>query len=243
MLTDTEIAAIAKSVSAEQRLATLESEVGELRKPKPKPGKDGWDKFSALTPLISGILLAIVGYFLTGSVNNALKRQEVQLSNVREMRELLARLQGPAEQLKVEEAEGAAFTLAAFGAPAVAPLITVLTAGDDVRAVAAEKALRAIGFSDPAVVCRPMLKIVDNHTGRFSWIVHKHAIRLIGDLECSDAGPVLAPYSALVKKAKDGNGLAEYQRIVDSSMPIDIDGVTQLDEEVERALRITRAHR
>ena len=53
------------AVARETRLTRLEEDVKKL---KPK-GKDGWDMLQAVTPLLAGILLAFVSYFLSGSVN------------------------------------------------------------------------------------------------------------------------------------------------------------------------------
>ena len=106
-------ALLAEAAAArEARLSRIED---GLKKLQPKQ-KDGWEKLQALTPLVSGILVAVVGYFLTGSVNNAIQRQQLQLSNVKEMRELLAQLNTADSTL----ADSAAFTLSAFGRPAVA---------------------------------------------------------------------------------------------------------------------------
>ena len=118
-------AATAAQAAAERetRLRRIEE---ELKKLQPKR-KDGWEKLQALTPLVSGVLLAFVGYFLTGSVNNAIQRQQLQLSNVKEMRELLAQL----ETADSNQADVAAFTLSAFGRPAVPPLMAALLSGGE----------------------------------------------------------------------------------------------------------------
>ena len=77
------------AVARETRLARLEEDVKKL---KPK-GKDFWEKAQAIAPLVApivaGLLIAFVTYLLTGSVNNAIQRQQLQLSNVKEMRDLL----------------------------------------------------------------------------------------------------------------------------------------------------------
>ena len=156
------------AIARETRLTRLEDDVKKL---KPK-GKDGWEKLQAVTPLIAGVVLAFVSYLLTGSVNNAIQRQQLQLSNVKEMRDLLAQL----DTADAAAAESAAFTLSAFGRPAVPPLMAALLAGGEVRAPAAERSLRAIGMNEPAAVCGPIRRVIDNRTGRFSWLAHLSSI-------------------------------------------------------------------
>jgi hypothetical protein len=192
--------------------------------------KDAWDMLAALTPLISGVVVAAVGYYLTGSVTNALNREQLNLSNVTEMRALLLSLQGP----KPEEWQAAAFTLSAFGVPAVPPLISALTVGDEVRSPYIETALRGIGLSHPAAVCTPMTAVLDNHTGRFTWLMHKSAIRLIGDLECRDAVPVLRRYAAVIDKARAAGDVDLYSAMVDRSQTVTARTLDSIHEELTR---------
>jgi hypothetical protein len=215
----------------------------EIKPPPPanEKKKDAWDVLAALSPFvssISGIVLAILAYQLTGSVEVALKREELNLSNVTEMRSLLLSLQGE----KPEEWQGAAFTLSAFGVAAVPPLISALSVGDEVRSPYIESALRSIGFSHPDAVCTPMISVLDTHTGRFTWLMHKAAIRLIGDLQCRDARPVLTRYAALIEKARASGDLASYAAIVDPSTPVTARTVDSIDEELTRTRRIVERH-
>ena len=76
----------------EARITKLEAELEQVK----RKGKDAWDIFQSLSqslsPFVTGVVLAIVGYFLTGAVNVALQKQQMQLSNVKEMKELLEKL-------------------------------------------------------------------------------------------------------------------------------------------------------
>lgn len=194
--------------------------------------KDPWEKLQALSSLLTAIVVAVLGYFLHDSVSNALKREELQLSNVKEMRDLVAKLQ--ASNTTADDADVAAWTLSAFGRPAVGPLVTALCASGEVRGPAAEKALRAVGLSDPEAVCEPTIKIVDNRTGRFSWLVHLSAIRLIGDLDCPRAKGVLHRYRDELQRVTPQT-LPSFARTVDSDPPVDMAGVEQLKTEIARA--------
>jgi len=224
---------VAEAAAArEARLRQLEERIETLQ---PKR-KDAWEKLEALMPLVSGVLLAIVGYFLTGAVSNAIQRQQLQLSNVTQMRDLLAQL----NTADSDQADAAAFTLAAFGRPAVAPLMAALLAGGDVRAPAAERALRAIGLSDPAAVCESTSKVLDNRTGRFPWVAHLSAIRLLGDLECRAARGSVEAYAEALSAIKSPNDVSRFAARVDSDPPLDFAAIEQLQAETERTLRILR---
>jgi hypothetical protein len=230
---DAHATAAEAAVAREVRLSRLEEDLKKLRPQR----KDGWERLQAVTPLVSGLLVAIVGYFLTGSVNNAIQRQQLQLSNVKEMRELLAQL----NTADANEAEAAAFTLSAFGRPAVPALMAALLAGGEVRAPAAERALRAIGLNDSEAVCEPTRKVLDNRTGRFSWVAHLSAIRLLGDLECRGARASVESYAQALGQIKSPNDVSGFASRVDPDPPLDLAAIEQLQSETTRTLRILRS--
>jgi hypothetical protein len=225
-LTDAAEAAAAR----EARLSQLEQDVKKLQ---PKT-KDPWEKLQAVGPLISGLLVAIVGYLLTGSVNNAIQRQQLQLSNVREMRDLLAQLNAA----DADQADVAAFTLSAFGRPAVPALMAALAAGGEVRAPATERALRAIGLGDPEAVCGPARQLLDNRSGRFPWVAHLSAIRLLGDLECRGARTSVESFARALDVIHKPSDLGTFAWRVAPDPPLDLDGVGRLKTELERTRRI-----
>src|SRR6185295_13009015 len=104
----------------EERLEKLEGELARLK----KPPRDWLEILKAAAPLISGVVVAVVGYFLTGSINNAIQKQQLELSNVKEMRQLLLDLSNP--DASREQVQATAVTLSAFGRHAVAPLVNLL---------------------------------------------------------------------------------------------------------------------
>jgi len=75
-----------------ERLTELEQEVQKLKKPK----KDIWDKLSAISGLISGSIIVLVGLFVT----SALKKRELAISQVQTVQSFLPQLQsgGPKEK-------------------------------------------------------------------------------------------------------------------------------------------------
>lgn len=223
--------------STEARLAKLEE---QLKAPK---RKDVWEKLQAISPLASGLVLALVGYFLTGAVTVRLQQQQLDLSNVKEMRDQLAVM--VSQKSQPEDLQAAAFTLSAFGAPAVAPLVgALITAdqfGDNRRNVIAD-ALRTMGLTRPDAVCEPLLKILDNHTGRFRWTVHMVAIQIIGDLECPSAGPAIQCYNDVVSRVAAPSDLPTYAVLVAATPEVDMIAIDQLKQELQRTLRIIGAH-
>src|SRR5919109_919138 len=100
----------------------------ELKQPKePDTGIDWPTWIQALSP----ILLALVGLYFTDTVRNGFERQQLQLANASGMQGLLVQLLGP--NVSQIDAHAAAATLASFGPPAVAPLVSALADSDDVR--------------------------------------------------------------------------------------------------------------
>jgi hypothetical protein len=221
------------------RLAKVEKRLEEPKR------KDRWEKWQALSPLINGIVLAVVGYFLTGAVTVGLQRQQFQLSSVKEMRDSLTVI--ASTKSGTEDIDAAAFMLTAFGPPAVPSLITALLTADergdvDTRRARILDALRAIGLTEPASVCNPVLKILDNHTGRFSWRTHLAAIQLIGDLECPNSTSRIRQYDERVRRVRTANDLSEYKAVFAGYPPVDRIAIDRLKDELARTRRIIDAH-
>jgi hypothetical protein len=117
----------------------------------------------------------------------------------------------------------------------VGPLITVLATGDEVTRPAAERALRAVGLTSAEAVCGPLVKIADNRGGRFTWLTHLSALRLIGDLECGEARPALVRYGQLLDGVSAPDKLPLLEPMFEPSVPADMDSVQQLRGELDRA--------
>jgi len=196
-------------------------------KPDPPKKKHPIEFLQALTPLI----IAAVGWFVTDAVRSGFERQRLQLSNVTEMRDLLLKLVGPSVTL--QEAQAAAFTLSAFGEPAVAPLVTALASADDVRTPAIEEALSAIGLNDAQAVCDPLLQILNRPTGRFTWLLHRSAIRIVADIDCANAPAVVQAF----KSALANGTLKTYDPATDQWVAPSADAVQLLNTDLDRALR------
>jgi hypothetical protein len=167
--------------------------VVELKQAREAPKGIDWLRWvQAATPVV----IALVGYFVTDAVRTGLQRQQLDLANAAGMSELLVKLLGP--EITQVDARATASTLAAFGAPAVAPLVTALADADDVRTPAIEGALRAIGLNHPEAVCGPLMRILEHRSGRFSWLMHRSAIRVVGDVRCAGARAPLQRFERLL---------------------------------------------
>ena len=198
----------------------------ELKQAEPDTGID----WPAWIQAISPILLALVGLYFTDTVRMGFERQQLQLANASGMQELLVQLLG--EKVSQTEARAAASTLSAFGAPAVAPLVTALSDADDVRSPAIEAALRAIGLNEPEAVCGPLLSILEHQTGRYSWLMHRSAIRVIGDVRCPAARTLLQTY----RQALAGGTLKAFDPSAEEWKPLPPEIVDLLKTDIDRAL-------
>ena len=177
-----------KHRALESRVAALEAKADKAPETPEKKGL--WDVATLVMPLasslISGVVLAVVAYWLTGNIELVLKRDTLQLAQVKEMQALIAVL--TSDKLDTESALPTALTLSAYGTPAVPPLVALLTERfDEVRGPATESALRAIGLTNPDAVCQPMVTLTRARAGRLAWPVHATVIRLIGDVHCDKA--------------------------------------------------------
>lgn len=199
----------------------------ELNSP---PEADKGIDWPAWIGAISPILLALVGLYFTDTVRVGFERQQLQLANASGMQGLLVQLLG--EKVSQTEARAAASTLAAFGSPAVAPLVTALADADDVRTPAIEGALRAIGLNDPDAVCAPLAGILEHQTGRYSWLMHRSAIRVMADVHCPEARTLLVAYQQSLTKGT----LKAFDPATEEWTALPPEIVDLLKTDVERAL-------
>lgn len=211
------------------RLQLLESEIAKLKAPPLL-----WlEILKALSPLITGLFLLGVGYQLTGSIENALAQKEHQLSNVKEMREIILKLES--SETSLNEAMANVRTLSAFGTAAIPPLISMLGSSGDTKILAAQEGLRAIALYDRLEVCVRLTKIVNNRTRLFSWEAHRWAIKLIGELDCREAETLkaLESYLALLEGSTQAPGFAPYSRTVREIPEISERSFEQIREELD----------
>lgn len=188
-------------------------------------------------PYFSGIAVLVVGYLLTGSVNIALQRQQLQLSNAKEIKELLITLAKSNTDSK--EVESAALALAAFGSPAIAPLVNILQTAGDIRAPAVANALQAIGLGEPNQVCDYMNRILKNRTGFYTWTTHQQAINLLGYLNCQNSIKTLSKYSDLISSISTEEDLIKRYAIVVRDDPnLTLKSINNIKQDLNHTLEI-----
>lgn len=224
------------AASIEERLASLDGAVAELKKKR----KDAWEKFQALSPFVTAVVVAVLGYALNRTVNDALQEQQLLVSNVKEMRELL--LQVGSEEVTPEKAKTTALTLAAFGRHAIPPLVNILDTGGEVRGPAAEQGLRAVGLTDRKASCDRMLSVAADANALYTWTTHRFAIRLLGELGCENgASPAMKDLEDIVRGAPQGlrEALRDGDRLDDRKLG---EVAQQLGDELTRtATRLRRS--
>jgi hypothetical protein len=214
--------------SLEDRMKKVEE---QLEKQKSKH-KDFWERLQALSSLISGLAVVVVGYLLTGSVNQAIQERQLELSNLKEMRELMIKL--GTSDIDIENAEATAVTLAVFGKYAVIPLIHQLQNGGVNRSLAAEKGLRALALTNRSDVGKAVCEILNNRTRLFTWQTHRQAIRLAGVIGCKEVEPILKVYEVLIRKTKTEGVIESYKKIVQEDSSLNMESIALLQNELER---------
>lgn len=216
--------------SLEQRIKRLEDDIASSKTPLEKrvdeletktralqPKKrDAWDKLQALGGILTALTTALVGYLLTGSVNQALEKRKLESTNVVQMRDLIKSFNS--DKIEPGDAEAHALTLAAFGEFAVPTLTAALGTNTQARALAAETGLMAVALHDRPFVCTTLTDILDNRTQRYTWLLHKRTVSILGKLDCGTKGErALERYLALVAHANTADGLAAYAATLDSA--------------------------
>jgi hypothetical protein len=169
------------------RLDTLERRVEGLAVPPISAGpwyrRIAWDQVPSWTQAIATpLMVALVGWWLTGSLEVAIKQQQTDISGVKEMRDSLKDLYAPEpEKAKVETA---ALSIAAFGGVAAGPLVEAVNRGGAARVVAAEQGLVAAAALDKERVCRVLAAVTASSVKLYTAETKALAKRLHGELRC-----------------------------------------------------------
>ncbi|HUI56581.1 MAG TPA: hypothetical protein VLY04_16510 [Bryobacteraceae bacterium] len=206
-------------------------------KAEAKGPKDFWDKLQALSPFVTGVVLAAIGYFLTGSVNKTVQKSQLQFNYVKEMQELLAKLGD--SKTTLEEAKTTAVALAAFGSYSIPPLLNEIQSGELNRPAAGEYGLRAAALADPANACPALTRVLENRTAAYNWLTDRAAIRILGSAGCPKAQPVLAGYRVrLSAAASSPDGFTAFQATLADEPTVTKETVDQLKSEVGKSMKL-----
>jgi hypothetical protein len=192
----------------------------------------------SLIPIISGGIILLLGYWVKDSVDQALARQQLRLSYVTEMQELIEKMSEPGASRA--QIEAAALVLATFGEPAVVPLINELQIEGSVRALAAESGLRAMALTAPSGACKILRKVLDNRTRLYHWKTHQRVIGLLGDIGCKDTLPTLNDYKNMIDNAGKENNLLAYHSILRRDQLPDTDSIEQIQQSLVQTLGVLK---
>ena len=221
----------------EERLTRIELELERLRpslhdrlekleKAADQPAKKGLARVlawmgPALPQLITSLVILFVGLKVKDSVDLAIKQQQLQLSYVKEMKEQLVAM--AATDAGLDAVERAAVLVAAFGQPAVMPLMNELRYGGN-RALGAEAGLRSLAFMSPDAVCQIVPRVVASPARMLGWEGQMVAARVLAAADCAKALPLLREQERLLTDARAGKA--------DSLSPIvnEVPSVTQQKE-------------
>jgi hypothetical protein len=205
-------------------VAALYERIGKIEQPAPK--KEHWYESSLFSSVLSGVILAIFAYVLTGRLEQSAKERELTIQSATEMQQLMVKISTGTQ----EEAEAAALSMTMFGTYAIPPLIESLQKGT-VAPVAAEKGLRALVLTNGKDLCGDLATVLNNRNQLYTAASHAAVIRVLGAGNCTDALPALRQYADLIKKAGADPGLKEYEQSVLNATPSNVaDARTELQK-------------
>ena len=219
-------------MALDARLKALEEGLKQLR---PRSSLRDW--IQTLGPYLSGLIILIVGFWLKDSVSLAFQREQLDLSYVKDVRELIENFDKATEQ---SSADANAIALAMYGRFAIVPLIERLESGD-VAKIAAERGLRLVGANQPAAACPRFAQLLDDPAHRFTWQTHKTIIRLMGVSECVESIGVLETYVVTLDKVSaDAGSLTTFAARFSDAGSVDLGSTDSLKEVAVEALVILR---
>jgi hypothetical protein len=215
-------------------LASLYDRLNKLESRSAAPSaapKKAFYESQLFSTVLSGVLLALFGFFLTGRLSQSAKEREINTTNAAQMQNLLVKISTGTAQ----EAEAAAISLTTFGQYSIPPLIANLQYGPE-RALAAERGLMALALTESTPVCDNHRKVLDNRTRRYTAQSHTVVIRIMGAASCRSAMPTLQRYDSLLARADaDTIAFAQYQQMVRDATP---SNVTTSREELKSTLEL-----
>ena len=210
-------AAQGEGFDASLALASLFDRLNKLEGSRSSP-KKAWYDSQLFSTVLSGVLLALFGFFLTGRLSQSAKERELNTTNAAQMQALLVKISTGTAQ----EAEAAAISLTTFGRYSIPPLIANLQYGPE-RSLAAERGLMAVALTDSTAVCETLRSVLDNRTRRYTAQSHTVAIRIMGAAACRTALPTLERYDSLLARADaDTIAFARYEQMVRDATPSNV---------------------
>jgi hypothetical protein len=177
----------------------LELAAVEARLKKIEEKLDGKEERGALSwildllkTLLPSVVLALIGFALKDTVDQALREREIQLEAVKEMEKLAPDLQK--NDLVRIDAQAKAAQLAAFGRYSVPFFVNILEVGNQNAALGAEDGLRMVARSEPETVCSTLQAVIRSRSGLYHWQTHLAALKILGQARCTEACKVVEDY-------------------------------------------------
>jgi hypothetical protein len=185
-IVDARTAQLENRLEYEQR--GLDARLLQLEGPTPsaaKPwyGRVSWDQVpSWLQAVATPLMVALVGWWLTGSLDLAVKQQQADISGIKEMRGALADLYASVPEKS--KADTAALSIAAFGGVAAGPLVEAYNLSGAARTEAAQRGLVAAAARDKIRVCDVLASVAGSKAELYTKETRDMASDLHGKLRC-----------------------------------------------------------
>jgi hypothetical protein len=209
--------------------------MGDEPNSTPRPRSDrlvAWLDPKLILPFAQSLVILLVGWWIKDGVSLALQKRQLDLANVREMRELLLELSKPSQDLVAYRATASA--LAPFGSYAIVPLILVIQDGEANQSLAAETGLRIIAIRDPEIVTAELIKILNNRSRLYGWRAHLSAVRLLGELGAGRARHACESYW----RALGGEAATDSTRALQCTSLVREDAAPTADQVMEVVLAV-----
>jgi len=187
------------------RLQKLES--------SPKTKKDHWYDSQLISTVLSGIILALFGYFLTGQLEQAAKEREISVQSASDMQQVIAKFDTGTD----EDSESAALALSAYGRYSIPILIEKLQ--DPAKVSAAEDGLKVLALTTPIDLCSALGSVLQNRTQLYTAASQNEVVDIMGAANCSGKPEIraLREFADLIERADtdtSGHGMADYKQAV-----------------------------
>jgi len=197
-----------------------------------KQNHDHWYNSQLFSSVLSGVILAVFGFLLTGRLEQAAKERELNIQSAQDMQALLVKMSTGT----IGEAEAAAVSLTTYGRYSIPPLIESLQYPE--RVAAAERGLQSLALTVPEELCTTLGTVLQNRTQRYTAASHTAVIRAMGSSDCRGRAQIqiLVDYADLIKRADAGGpSLIEYQGLVSDATP---SNVTDAKKELGNTFRL-----
>ncbi len=197
------------------RLKALEE---KAKKPEQKEGH--WYSSELFSSVLSGVILAVFAFFLTGRIEKSFQERQLNSSNAKDMEQVLESLNKGDRDV----AAASAIALSMYGRYAIPPLVDNLQFGPE-RSLAAERGLKAVVLTDAPILCTSLTEVLKNRTQLYNAASHAAVIRILGAAGCTSATTVTAlkQYADLIKRAETPAGFDEYGEVVLSATPSNLE--------------------